>query len=247
MAELINLDKLPTKARSLIQPYLEQMLALHGDNIISIVIYGSATGVDFNPKTSDINMVIIFKKLDFEDFKKSLKLVSRGISKKIVAPLFLTRWHVDTSADVFPVEFLEIKENHVLVYGEDIFGPLEIKQENIRLQCEQQIKGKLIRIRQAYLEIGLKRKGIEALLKESLSSFIPIFRNLLRLKGISPPLEKEQIIKELSAEFDLEAELFLEIWRDKQEDEKIGSQEVEPFFQRYIEQIAKLAMAVDQM
>ena len=121
--------------------------------------------------------MIVLRELTFYDLKKSLKIVSRGIEQRITAPLFLSRRHIETSADVFPVEFMEIKENNILLYGEDIWSDLKIDNRNIRLQCEEQIKGKLIRLRQAYLEIGLKKKGIEALLKESLYALMPIFRN----------------------------------------------------------------------
>ena len=187
------------------------------------------------------------ERLEFQDLQKSLKLVSKGINKKITAPLFLTRKHIATSTDVFPIEFLEMKENHLLLYGEDLLTPLEINPANIRLFCEEQIKGKLIRIRQAYLEIGLKRKGIEALLKESLASLTPVFRNLIRLKDKIPPVKKEQIYSQLSAEFGLDRNVFLAILRDTKNDEKIDAQDVEVFFARYTAQIQKLAIAVDQL
>ena len=247
MERLKNLERLSDEVKKHTVPYLERILELHGENISSALLYGSATGPDFNPRSSDVNILIVFDKLEFPDLKKSLKLVSRGIRQRITAPLFLTRHHIQTSTDTFPIEFLELKENHVLVYGEDILSGLEIDRNNIRLHCEQQLKGKLIRLRQAYLEIGLKRRGIEALLKESLTSLMPIFRNMLRLKGKEPPVGKEDIIRELSEEFAVDKDLFLTILMDKKDDEKIGLQDVEPFFERYIEEIRKLANASDEL
>ncbi|MEA3328461.1 MAG: hypothetical protein U9Q08_01790 [Candidatus Omnitrophota bacterium] len=244
---LINTEKLFPEVKGLVISYLEQILSLHQANICSIVIYGSAAGKDFIHKRSDVNILIIVNKLDFSDLKKSLKLISGGIKKRIVAPLFLTREHMETSGDVFPVEFLEMKENHILVYGEDILSGLEVDSKNLRLQCEHQIKGKLIRIRQAYLEIGLKRKGMEALLKQSLASLIPIFRNLIRLKDKTPALGKEEILTQLSDEFNVDKDIFLAILRDKSNDEKIASQDVEVFLKKYIDQIQKLAVSSDKI
>lgn len=247
MEKLKNLDKLDPQAKKVIEPYLNELLKIHQDNIVSIFVCGSAAAGDFIYKVSNINLLVILEKLEFVDLKKSLKTISKGINKKITAPLFLTRKHMETSTDVFPIEFLEMKENHLLLYGEDLLTSLEIDPANIRLFCEEQIKGKLIRIRQAFLEIGLKRKGIEALLKESLTTLTPIFRNLLRLKGKTPPIEKEQIYSQLCAEFDLDKSVFLAILHDTKDDEKIGAQDVEVFFERYIAQIQKLAIAVDQL
>lgn len=247
MENLKNLERLNPQARKILEPHLNELLKIHQDNIISIFVCGSAAGVDYVPGVSDINLLVILEKLEFKDLQKSLKVVSKGINKKIAAPLILTRKHIQTSTDVFPIEFLEMKENHLLLYGQDLLTGLEINPTNIRLFCEEQIKGKLIRIRQAYLEIGLKRKGIEALLKESLASLTPVFRNLLRLKGKTPPVEKERIYNQLCAEFNLDQEVFLAILHDTKNDEKIAAQTAEVFFERYVAQIQKLAIAVDQL
>lgn len=247
MQTLKNLDKLDAQLRKILQPYLNKLLEIHQNNIVSIFVCGNATGTDYVYKVSNVNLFIVLERLEFQDLQKSLKVVSGGISKKIAAPLLLTRRHMETSTDVFPVEFLEMKENHLLLFGEDILESLEVNSENIRLFCEEQIKGKLIRIRQAYLEIGLKRKGIEALLKESLASLTPVFRNLLRLKGKTPPIRNEEVYQQLCAEFDLDKDVFLAILHDSKNDEKIGAQDVEVFFERYINQIQKLAIAVDQL
>ena len=247
MPKLINLEKLPDKTGAILQPYLEKLVELLGDNLITAAVYGSAASGDFSLKSSDLNLLLICQRVDLETLKKCLKLVERGRKKHITAPLFLTREHLDTSADVFPMEFLEFKENHLLVYGEDLLSGLQVDLKNLRYQCEEQIKGKLIRIRQVYLEVGRRRKGIEALLKESLSSLMPVFRNILRLKGLKPPARKAEILSQLEQEFGLKNDILLEIWKDKQDDEKIGGEKAETYLGRYLEEIEKLARAVDKI
>ncbi len=245
--KIINIEKLPQEVQKKFLPFLKTMLDIHHDHLVSVFIYGSATGKNYIPKTSDINSVFVFKDLPFLSLKNSLKAVSKGIVQKIAAPLFLTRGHIETSLDVFPIEFLDMKENYCLLYGADILATLEIKGEHIRLFCEQQIKGKLIRIRQAYLEVGLKKKGMEALLKESLNSLIPVFRNLIRLKGNQPPAEKEEIIKQLCREFELDEDVFLPVYKDTSNDEKIANQDIIVFIEKYLDQIKKLAVGVDNL
>jgi predicted nucleotidyltransferase len=248
MAELLNLPKLHPEIRNRLSDYCQALISLHGDNIISIFLYGSAVTGDFIPKRSNINLLVIFKTLNFSTLQKSLKLVAKGLRKKIIAPLFLTREHIKTSLDTFPVEFLEIQENYLLLFGEDILKPLKIPCENLRLECEHQIKGKLIRIREAYLEIGLRKKGIEALLKESLNSLLPIFRNMLRLKGITPPpTSKEEIIKKLGSEFKISPEVFINILRDRRGDEKIAGYSAEEYLKRYLLELQNLAQSIDEL
>ena len=243
----LNTEKLPEVVQKKFIPYLSAMRKIHPDTLVSVFIYGSAAGENYISKVSDINSVFVFSSLDFTTFRNSLKIISSGIFKKITAPLFLTKHYIKSSLDVFPIEFLDMKENHVLLYGEDILSNLEIKGDHIRLFCEQQIKGKLIRIRQAYLEVGLKKKGVELLLKESLNSLIPVFRNLIRLKAKQPPTNKEAIIQQLCQIFKLEESVLLPIYRDSSNDEKIAGQKVVIFLEKYLDQIQKLSLEVDRL
>ena len=247
MYELKNLDILNPQLAKTITPYAIQLLNTHKDNIISIALTGNVAGKNYIPKVTNITLLVVFKELGFKELEKSLTLISKGMRQRISAPLFLTRTHLETSTDVFPIEFLEMKEKNCLIYGEDLLSSLTIDPRHIRLFCEEQIKGKLIRIRQAYLEIGLKRKGIEALLKESLLALTPTFRNLVRLKGITPSVDDEQMYLQLTSEFKVDKDVFLAIAKDIKNDEKIGSLDVEVFFDRYITQIQKLAIAVDKL
>jgi len=246
MTNLINLERLPEKAAAVLRPYLEGLVELLGDNLITAAAYGSAASGDFSPRTSDLNLILVCRRVDLPALKKCLKLVEQGRKKRITAPLFLTREHLETSADVFPMEFLEFKENHLLLYGEDLLSGLRVDLKNLRYQCEEQIKGKLIRIRQAYLEVGLRGKGIEALLKESLSGLMPVFKNILRLKGLKPPVRKEDILNQLEREFGLDENILLAIWKDKRDDEKIGGEKAEDYLGRYLGELEKLARAADR-
>ncbi|HAZ10557.1 MAG: hypothetical protein A2047_02390 [Omnitrophica bacterium GWA2_41_15] len=239
--ESLKLDGLRPELKVIIRSYLIRLLDIHKENIVSVVMYGSATGKYFMIKKSDINLAVIFKDLRFQQLKSSLSAINSGIPKRITAPLFLSLSHIETSKDTFPIEFIEIKENNILVYGEDVFSGLNIDEANLKLFCKREIEGKLIRIRQAYLEIGLKKKGVEALMKESLNSLIPVFRALLRQKPQKPPVDKEQILIEFCNHYGLAKDVFIAILRDRMNDEKIKGEDTEVFFEKYLREIEKVS------
>lgn len=242
--EFENIEKLPASVRELLQSYCEKTKELHGENLISLIIYGSALGGDFIPGKSNVNLLIALTRIDPPDLKKSVKLVGWG-QKKGVISLMLTLEHIRTSTDVFPIEFSEMKENHLLIYGEDILTEISVNPENIRRQCEQQIKGGLIRLYQIYLETELKPKRMAALLENSLVSLIPIFRNLLKLKKAPYSFNKEDVINKLGEKFAVNKEIFLKIWRIKQGREK--PENIEKLWGDYLEEIEKLGIIVDQL
>lgn len=245
--ELLNIDKLHSWVKKRLVPYAQEFIRLNKDILLSLFIYGSATGKDFIVGISDINLLAIFEKVELDDLKRNLKLVFWGRKKNIAAPLILSRQHIETSKDTFPLEFLEIKERNLLLYGEDIFAEMEIDKSYLRLFCEEQLKGKLIRIRQAYLELGLKKKGIEAILKKSFNSLFPVFRSLLRIKDTAVPLSQEEVLSRLGDEFDIEAEVFLTLLKDKKNDEKIAGRDIEVYLRSYLSELEKLARIVDRL
>jgi predicted nucleotidyltransferase len=247
MIELKNLDKLNSDAAVIIKPYLEDFLRVHADSIISIFIYGSAASGDYVKGSSDINSAVVFKEIGISELKQSLNIVNKGIRHRINTPLFLTREHIMTSLDTFPIEFLEMKECHVVVYGEDVLSGINIDLSHIRFVCEEQIKGKLIRIRQGYLEIGLRKKGIEALIKESFTSLLPAFRGLLRLKGVAPFKTKKENIKAMGDAFGIDTDILFAILADKRNDGRISGQDLESAFFKYIDQLEKLGNIADQL
>jgi len=244
MAELLNLEKLNSRVRKAIVPFSQAMVGLHGDNLKSISLYGSAVGEDFIPQESNINLLLVMERIDAPDLKKSLRLISQGRKKGIV-PLLLTVEHMESSTDTFPIEFLEMKDNHILLYGKDILDKLKVNSRNVRLQCEQQLKGGLIRLYQVYLEIGMREKKMRSLLINSLTSLIPIFRSLLRLKGRALPIRKRDIIIDLGKEFAVNDDTFLKVLQMKER--KKVEDNLEKLFSDYLEEIEKLCIICDRM
>ena len=247
MAELLGLAGLNPRVVEALDPYCQEMISLHGGNLKSIVLYGSATGADFVARRSNINLMIILTQVTRAALKKSLKTVAKGRKKGIVAPLLLDEEHIRRSADVFPIEFLDIQENHVALFGEDPFARLEIDRGNVRLQCEHELKGKLIHVRQGYLERGLLRKDITALLVESLTSFIPVFRNMLRLKGQELPRRRLEVIERTAQVFGVSSSPFLKVLRLKEGMKPPNAKTVDDIFADFLTQLDKLAIAIDEL
>jgi predicted nucleotidyltransferase len=247
MPELINLERLNEHVRSAVSDYVGQLLELHGGNILAVAVYGSAARGDFTPKRSDVNLAVLVRNLDLETLSKSLKLVARGIRRRIVPPLFLTSEYISSSLDVFPLEFQDMRDSHVIVFGEDFLADVEVDVADLRRECEQQVKGHMLRLRQAYLELGRSAKGIELLLHKSLNSLIPVLRGMLTVKGNAAPAAKEETINAAAKEFGIDAAPFLAVLKDKAGDEKIQGKEAGQVLEEVLAQVRRLAKTVDAL
>ena len=245
--QLKNCDKIHERARAHLEEYVAGLDTELGTALRAVSVYGSATGPDFVPKRSDVNLVVVVDRLDEEVLTRLLDVVKWGRGKRIVPPLMLTPADIEASLDVFPIEYLEIKDSHVVIFGDDYFSSIEVDPRNLRLECESQLKAAVLRTRQAYLEIGLKRKGAEEVLAASLTSLIPVMRGMLRLKGARPPRKKADVVASIGSAFGVETGTLLAILRDKAGDERIEGEKAHVVLARYIDEITHLAGRVDEL
>ncbi len=247
MPELKNIDQLPAKARERVSQYTRKLLDLHGENIESILVYGSAASPNFQPGVSNVNIAVIVRSLDFGVLQKSLKLSAWGNKRGFPAPLFLTRGYINTSVDVFPIEGSEIKESHIVIFGPDIFADLVVDVRHVRLFCEEQVKGKLLRLRQSYLDSQANPKLLRNLLIDSLNSLIPVFRQLVRLTGVQPAVEKDELLRQLAARFSINTEAFLAVHLDKNRPVPLNRALLHTHLKDYLHQLQQLADHIDHL
>lgn len=242
-----NISELPASIQPVITEFANKLLVNLSDNATALLVYGSAAGIDYNPGISNINIAVIVKTLDFAVLNQSLTLIKWGRQHKIATPLFLTKEYILGALDVFPVEFTEIKEQHKLIFGEDIFKDLDIPLKDLRLLCEQQVKGKLLRLRQAYLDIGSNPSVLKNFLISALSDLVPVFRQLIILKGQKPFERKEDMFEQLAQIFSLDQEPFLAVYHDKNKRVSISSHQVEAHLQNFLNQLEKLSRHMDSL
>lgn len=178
-----HLDRLPAAAREPVGKYAGALAASLGDDLLTLAVYGSAAGSDFAPGRSDVNLLAVVRRLDLAALRRVRAVPSPRRGPRIPSPLMLTPSYIANSLDAFPVEFLEIKECHLLLAGEDLLSGIQVRPEHLRLQCERELKAHLLRLRQAYLERGAKGAELDRLLHEALNALMPVLRQLPRLRA----------------------------------------------------------------
>jgi len=241
-------DLLPSEMEGKLQECTTELKERFGERLKSVLLYGSAARGDYISGKSNLNLLVILAKIGVEELAQGHQIFRKYRKKGFVAPLFFTPEYISTSTDSFPMEFLDIKAHHLLLFGEDPFTELEIGRQNLRLQCEAEIKGKLVRVRQSFLEVGLDRRRLPELLTGSLTSFLPAMRHLLQLDKEVEVQKAEEVFSQLEESYGLEGGLFQQIWGLKREKaKKASAEELKSLFGRYISQLERLAEIVDRL
>jgi hypothetical protein len=233
MMNNLNVIGLNPAVAGRITPMVEDLLREHASNIHSFHLVGSAVIPDYNEKLSDINSVLVLKAMDLRVLAFLAPLGKKYGRKRIAAPLVMTPEYIESSLDAFPVEFLDFKHIHKTVYGHDLLQGLQISLPNLRLQCEREIKSKLIGLRQGYISSLGKKADVAALLVRSFTGSMALFRAIISLLGKEPPIARAEVIAMLGTSTGIKTDIFENLLMLKSKLLKPSEQELTSFFERY--------------
>ncbi len=171
------------RIKSLEKDFVIQAKTVFGDNLRSIILYGSILTENYNPLSSDINLLIILNKADPERIVVLGKYAAKTLQGNNITPTILSYNEFISSADIFPMEYFDIKELHKVLYGDDVFQGLEISRANLRLQTEDRLRGCINSLRQVLLLSESNPKYIANGVRHTHGLYNAIFRSILRLAG----------------------------------------------------------------
>lgn len=233
LAETLS-QSLQEEVRDILQPYLREVRELFGPLLEAVVLYGSAARGEYLPGRSNVNLVLLLGEQNLAILQRYAKVHRRWARERIVVPLFLTEKDIRTSHDVFPLEYLEIKEHHVLLMGQDPFLHLQIDLRHLALQCEQEAHGNLMRLRQRFVEGCGETEAAVILMPLSLTALLPCLRGLFRLVGGGFQGTTEALLAELPARLEVNPVAFQEVWKLKRGIITPGPLEVPRLFESYL-------------
>jgi predicted nucleotidyltransferase len=239
--------KIPKDPEEIFADITDDFKTAFRDDLLSIILYGSAAGADYLPGKSDINLLIILTDKGIDNLDRAIEPFKRWRKRNVATPLFMTRSYLDSSLDSYPVEFLNMKQNHRTLLGEDVLAELVFDPKDLRLQIERELKGKLLLLRSSFLETEGSPKGIRGLIGVSLNAFIAAFKALLYLKGQIVPGSRRDVIKSAGDLLPLDTEVFLKCNDIKEGTDHFTRAEVKTIFDDYLRAVNGLCQYIDTM
>lgn len=205
------------------------------ENLISIIKFGT----EGEPN----NILIVSEKLDLDDLDIIKPIIQKHTKKTNVVPILFTKQSLMESSDVFPLEMLDMKYPHEVLFGNDVLEEITLDKKHVRRQLEFELRSKLIHLRENYIWIK-KSKELKALLKSTVPALMPLFYGLLFLKDQQPSTRLEPLFKQVEETYDVSMTLFTEIKNNKLKDDKISSivKELMLLLERLISIVDKLKL-----
>ena len=224
--------------------FADKLRGVYADDLVSVILYGSAVSAEFVDKHSNLNFLIVLKNTDLDVLYKATDLVRKF---PLFQALFLTEKSILSSTDIFPIEFLDMRENYAVIYGKDVLKNIIIDTKNLRFQSEHELRIKIISLRQLFLRFNRNSSVLERALFKSFNSVLHITRNILRLKGKGAPYKKELIINALSEAFPIDRIIWQRILSAKNKEININRIELKDLFIKFVRELEIILELVDKL
>jgi hypothetical protein len=241
------IEGLPDDTQKLLQAYVKDVKGRLGDQLEGMLLYGSAIRGEFLPGRSNLNILLLVSSYDSALLKQYGSLHRQWSKEQIVVPLFLTEEELRTSAAVFPLEFLEIQEQHRVLGGRDPFIGFHVKTDQLREAVVQGLTSHLLRLRQRYVEGGGSDDATMILLPLSITSTLPLLRGVQRLLGRPVLSQSNAVIKDVAEQLTLDLQGLLDALLLKRGQISPGPHEVPRLFDRYLKAATELTRAVERL
>jgi hypothetical protein len=220
------------EARQAVEQLVQELLASWGKDLVSAALYGSLASGEYVPGRSDVNLLLVVKDARPPALERAGAVLRAAAGRLRLNPFITTPEEMQASADVFPIKFLQMRQQAELLFGQDALGSLEISPANLRLRCEQELRNNLLRVRHMLLLQPPHPRNRQRLLGEAVRSFLTSFQVFLSLqRGTLPALEE---VPGLAAEtLGVEADLFHRLLALRDPDATPGEAELQALAERF--------------
>lgn len=237
-----------TVVQQALNALVEDLRATHGENLASVVLYGSAAAGDDVELQSDYNLLIALNRITPEDLRQAQAPMREWQRLGHPLPVYFTVEELSDAADVFPIEFHQMANARVVLYGHDPFEYAKLSDANLRHQAEYELRSKLIQLRRHYIPASVSIDNLTELMSESLASFAALFRAVLLLHGQQAPVGKPDVVRATAKLLNLDMTPFERIFEFRAGGRLPSSEkDANELFAAYLFQIEHVVEAVDEL
>jgi predicted nucleotidyltransferase len=231
----------------LIDEFVERMRAAAGTNLLAAILYGSVAAGDYVADHSDVNLLCVVRETSFAAMEALAPALEWWRKQKHRMPLLMSAEEMRRSADVFSIEFLDMRRHYRVLWGEDVLKTLEIPMRLHRAQVEYELREKTILLRQGLLAVGGNAAAKWDLLLRSLPAFGTLFRHALIAMGEAGAGTKREAALLLADKLGIDASVFGELLDIREHRTERKAVKVDEIFARYLELVGQVTRAVDKM
>jgi hypothetical protein len=188
---------------------VSRMREFAGENLESMLLYGSAARGDFKEGHSDLNVLCVMRSVAVRELTRVTPVVHWWCKdQNEPAPLFFTTEELRQSADVFSIELLDMQQSRRVLYGPDAVVGIAVPMNLHSVQVEHDLRTLLLKLRQHFLLTGQKESELRAAAAKSSSSVLALLRHTLIAFDEDPPATAPEVFARIAALTGADADAF---------------------------------------
>lgn len=242
-----NWEKLEQGLRERIEPFLLEVEAKLDVPIVSAYLIGPASRGEWNSSLPELELLLVFDNIDADLLEALASLGIRHGKVGIKAPLLLTSKYVARAHDVFPMEFCEMKNSHLLLGGRDVLATVEIDSPLLRLQVERELRSWRLRLQQGYLRAAGDGAWMGAWFVDAVPDLFPVLRGLLKLLHGDPDAGNTEMVERLAKACEVDLGAVLKVWEARKSGTKLGKDRARSLYQDWDQSLDALIARVDNL
>lgn len=226
---------------------VRRLQEVHNDNLVSVILYGSAIVTAGPARSADCHLLIIVNTLSIHDLRRARPVMEWWRSAGFPYAPHFTKSEFLSSLDVFPIESKQIQRAYRVLWGSDLLAGVEISPAHLRLLTEYELRGKLLRLRALYLLASDDPRRLFELMTESVVSFVQFSRPILELLGEDPPVERLSTVRRLGERLGIEITSLERILKLRDEPIELLEIEIQDIFASYLNCLEQVIESVDRI
>jgi predicted nucleotidyltransferase len=207
------------------------------------VLYGSAARGEFRPGVSDLNLLLVCDSLRPEVLRSLSGALAGLRQQRQPPPLLVEREEWSRAQDVFPIEVTDMQLAHEVLRGADPLSGMQVDRGDLRRALEQEFRGKLLRLRQAFALQSTDSRALGEVAAQSVGSVAALFRVALVLHRRPVPLTTPECLAAAAAAMGVPMGPVAELWQVRRAEAAVCTAAQ---FEGYLAAVAAAVRVIDQ-
>lgn len=179
----------------------------------AVWLYGSAARGEYVPGVSDLNLLVLWDRVDPETLARWAPAVRAWLREGGTLPRLFAVGEWARTVDVFPLEHLEIHAAHVVLHGAPPPAP-RVDPEALRLELEREWTTKRVQLRLHLAAVADRGEGLAQLLRRAVPTVAALLRGMLHLVDpAAVPRTAEETFARAAERFGVDAAPLQALWR----------------------------------
>lgn len=172
-----------------------QLRTTFGDELRSVVVFGSVPRGESIPGVSDLNLLVLLDSITAATLVRTAPLLMQWIRQGNTPPYIYSWEEWSGMRETFAIEIADMNDAREVLWGADPISTDAVVYSALRLQADREARDTLLQLRMRMMVNAQSPAEIGALLLSGVPSFTAYMRAALRLVGENPGLATRSVIE----------------------------------------------------